>query len=53
MGQCYQDCEETYHAGKHKNKKARVACKLFLKHTLFISTLVAQILLAPNQGQVA
>ncbi len=52
MGQCYQDCEETYHAGK----KARVACKhrtkLFL-NTLFISTLVAQILLAPNQGQVA
>ena len=22
MGQCYQDCEETYHAGKHQNKKA-------------------------------
>ena len=22
MGQCYQDCEGTYHAGKHQNKKA-------------------------------
>ena len=48
MGQCYQDCEETYHAGNKKANLSTHTCTIFKNFTF----LVARILLFLHRAEV-